>query len=331
MGSKAYPLLFLAVVFGLVAAWLVRSVMTNPTPASTAVAPPSDTRPVAVASADLLAGAGLTNFNVSVVELPVDAVPAGAFASVADALADNPIALTAIAAREVLLPGKLSTGISRRILTSRIPDGERAITIPVNVIRGVGGFVLPGDRVDILVTTAAASGQPLTYTILQDMSVLGVDQLSAQPDEGDAIVVSAVTLLADPDEAKVLTLAQRIGDLTLMLRNEGDATSDVSANATLEDLWEYDLETIQNTIQEIFPAEQNLEITTANGRVIIGGEVSSEEARSALIDGVRVFAANDAIVDLTQISDPAPDRVIVATVQIIRGREIESVDFEELR
>jgi len=155
--------------------------------------------------------------------------------------------------------------------------------------------------------------------------------LSAQPDEGDAIVVSAVTLLADPDEAKVLTLAQRIGDLTLMLRNEGDATSDVSANATLEDLWEYDLESIQNTIQEIFPAEQNLEITTANGRVIIGGEVSSEEARSALIDGVRVFAANDAIVDLTQISDPAPDRVIVATVQIIRGREIESVDFEELR
>lgn len=265
MGSKAYPLLFLAIIFGLAAAWLVRSVMISQAPVSTAEIPPSDTRPVAVASVDLLAGAGLTNFNVSVVELPVDVVPEGAFASVADALADNPIALTAIAAREVLLPAKLSTGISRRILTSRIPDGERAITIPVNVIRGVGGFVLPGDRVDILVTTAAASGQPLTYTVLQDMSVLGVDQLSAQPDEGDAIVVSAVTLLARPDEAKVLTLAQRIGDLTLMLRNEGDATSDVSANATLEDLWEYDLESIQNTIQEIFPAEQNLAITTANG------------------------------------------------------------------
>jgi len=331
MGSRAYPLLLLAAIFGLAAAWLVRSLLNNPSAPVTTELPPSDTRPVAVAAVDLVAGAELTNLSVSVVDLPVDAVPDGAYSTIAGALANNPFAVSDIAAREVLLPSKLSTGMARRVLTSRIPDGERAITIPVNEIRGVGGFVLPGDRVDILLTTSVPSGQPLTFSILQDMTVLGVDQLSSQPDESDAVVVNAVTLLADPSEAKILTLAQRIGDLTLMLRNEVDATPDLSSNITLNDLWEYDVESIRSTIQEIFPTEQGLEITTANGRVIISGEISSEEARSSILTTIRVFAANDAIVDLTQTRPPAPTRRISATVQVLRGRDLEARNFEEIR
>ena len=197
--------------------------------------------PTVVAVADLSVGLQLEDIHLRIVELPEEAVPVGAYQTVADALAaETPIVLVSMRAGEVVLPDKLSTGIALRGLTTRIPDGARAVSIPVNVVSGVGGFVLPGDRVDVLHTTAIGrrDGQLVTRTLLQGVMVLGGDQVSSEATE-EPIVVAVVTLRAEPGEAKTLTLAQRVGDLTLMLRNEGDGDEEDSETIDLNDLWDY--------------------------------------------------------------------------------------------
>jgi pilus assembly protein CpaB len=240
MRSRALLLLLLAVVLGSLAAYLVNNIVTQQVALPVAVEQPAGV-PTVVALTDLAVGLELEEIHLRVVELPEEAVPTGSYQTVEEVLAaETPIVLVTMRAGEVILPDKLSTGIALRGLTTRIPDGERAISIPVNEVRGVGGFVLPGDRVDVLHTTAIGrrDGRPVTRTLLQDMLVLGVDQVSSQATE-EPVVVNVVTLLAGPEEAKTLTLAQQVGDLTLMLRNEGDGGEDESPTISLDDLWDF--------------------------------------------------------------------------------------------
>lgn len=240
MRFRALLLLLAAIILGSLAAFLVNSVVTRQVTQQEVAAPPTGI-PAVVAATDLTVGLSLEAVHLRVVELPADAYPAGAYTSIAQLLAEQPpIVLAEMRTGEVLLPFKLSTGVELRGLTTRIPDGMRAVSIPVNEVRGVGGFVLPGDRVDVLHTTSIGrrDEQPVTRTLMQDMLVLGVDQTSAQTEES-AIVVNVVTLLAEPEQAKTLTLAQQVGDLTLMLRNEGDRGQDGSATVALDDLWTF--------------------------------------------------------------------------------------------
>ena len=240
MRIRALLLLLLAVVLGSLAAYLVNNIVTRQVAQPVAV-DQSEGVSTVVAVTDLSVGLELEDIHLRIVELPAEAVPVGSYQSVAEALAEEtPIVLVSMRAGEVVLPDKLSTGVALRGLTTRIPDGERAISISVNEVRGVGGFVLPGDRVDVLHTTTIGrrDGRLVTRTLLQDMLVLGVDQVSSEATE-EPLVVNVVTLLADPDEAKTLTLAQRVGDLTLMLRNEGDSGEDDSETIILDDLWDY--------------------------------------------------------------------------------------------
>lgn len=240
MRYRALLLLLLAIVLGSLAAYLVNNIVTQQVGQPVAIDQPAGV-PTVVAVADLTIGLELEDIHLGIAELPEEAVPIGSYQSVTDVLAEEtPIVLVNMRAGEVVLPDKLSTGIAMRGLTTRIPDGARAISIPVNVVSGVGGFVLPGDRVDVLHTTTIGrrDGRLVTRTLLQDMLVLGVDQVSSEATE-EPIVVTVVTLLAEPEEAKTLTLAQRVGDLTLMLRNEGDGNEDDSETVALDDLWEY--------------------------------------------------------------------------------------------
>jgi pilus assembly protein CpaB len=240
MRSRALLLLLLAIVLGSLAAYLVNNIVTQQVAQPVAVEQPAGV-PTVVALTDLTVGLELENIHLRVIELPEEAVPVGSYQTLEEVLAaETPIVLVNMLAGEVVLPDKLSTGVALRGLTTRIPDGERAISIPVNEVRGVGGFVLPGDRVDVLHTTSIGrrDGRPVIRTLLQDMLVLGVDQVSSQTAE-EPVVVNVVTLLADPEEAKTLTLAQQVGDLTLMLRNEGDGSEDESPTISLDDLWDF--------------------------------------------------------------------------------------------
>lgn len=241
MRYRALVLLGIAVVLGGLAAFMVSQVL-NREIAVQAEMKPQKVEPAVVAAVDLPVGTKLEAVQLRVADLPVDAYPAGSYRKVEEVIGgDKPsVVISEIHMGEVVLPNKLSTGVMRRGLTARIPDGMRAISIPVNEVRGVGGFVLPGDRVDVLHTTAIGrkDNKVVTRTLLQNMVVLGVDQVSSDNEE-KPIVVNVVTLLANPDQAKTLTLAQKVGDLTLSLRNEGDSDSDTSETVALNDLWSY--------------------------------------------------------------------------------------------
>lgn len=241
MKNKASLLLVLALVFGVLAAYMVKNAIElQATPGAAAVL---EVRPGVVAAVDLPVGTVLERSHLKVVDFTIASMPAGGYATVDEVLAGEspPVVVLGIGANEAVLPSKLSTGVPRRGLTARIPDGLRAIAIPVNDVRGVGGFVLPGDVVDVLHTTTVGrrDDQPVSRTLMQGLTVLGVDQRSDEEQE-NAVVVKVVTLLATPQQAKTLTLSQQVGHLTLALRNEGDIARDDSSTVALTDLWSLD-------------------------------------------------------------------------------------------
>jgi len=260
------------------AAYLVNNIVTQQATQPATVAQETGV-PTVVAVTDLSVGLELQDIHLRVVELPEEAIPTSAYQTVAEVLANEiPIVLVPMRAGEVVMSEKLSTGVPLRGLTSRIPDGARAVSIPVNEVRGVGGFVLPGDHVDVLHTTTIGrrDGNLVTRTLLQDMIVLGVDQVSSEATE-EPVVVNVVTLLADPEEAKTLTLAQRVGDLTLLLRNEGDRAEDESITIALDDLWEYGPE-------DFIPRATS----TAAGRGTTAGQLPPNQREVQVIRGLEI-------------------------------------------
>lgn len=238
---KALLLLGFALALGGVAAYMVSSSMNQQvvTPDQTII---PETRSVVIAAANLPVGTALDRAHLRIVEFPVETYPMNSYQSIDQVFeGDIPVVMVTMHEREVVLPQRLSIGVLRRGITARIPDGYRAIAIPVNDVRGVGGFVLPGDRVDVLHTTSVGrrDDRPVTRTLLEGVSVLGVDQLSSENHE-NPLVVKVVTLLANPEQAKALTLAQQVGHLTLSLRNAGDDSEDSSFTIALNDLWNYE-------------------------------------------------------------------------------------------
>ena len=156
------------------------------------------------------------------------------FGSVEDVVGADPRSvLFPIEASEPILATKITGPGERPGLARLIADGNRAITVRVNDVAGVAGFVLPGDRVDV-VLTVTSSDVMNTDVILQNVRVLTVDQ-SADERTTDPIVVKAVTLEVDPVGAQKVSLAQTIGTISLSLRGSGDSSSVKVATVTPSD------------------------------------------------------------------------------------------------
>lgn len=282
MRSRALLFLALALALGGAAAYLVNNMLSSQTPPAVveAPAPRVEGRATVVADMDLPVGTVLDSSHLRVVALPPNAVPAGSYTSIEDALATPPVTvMSALSASEVILPSRLSTGIVYRGITGNITDGKRGISIPVNAVRGVAGFVLPGDRVDVLHTTSVGrrDEQPVTRTLLQNMTVLAIDQTQAE-DFSVPTLVNVVTLLATLEEAKTLTLAQEVGTLTLTLRNELDDSKDDSSTIALNNLWTWDSEDLGTpaTTQNIAPATRN-RVEVIRGLTVNDEVVTSED------------------------------------------------------
>lgn len=236
MQKRAIVLLVLALIMGGIAVILVNTMLQRE--AVQRDVKPMNTQPVVVASVDLKTGTRLDALSIKTVDLPIDSLPDGVYSDSAVLLGDvAPIVLKEIRKNEVILPYKLSPQGARAGLPPRIPEDQRATTISVNEITGVAGFVLPGDYIDVIYTTSQnrSDKQPVTHTLLQNLLVLGVDQFSSE-DEDKPHVVNAVTLLVNPNEAKMLVLAQQTGSLNLMLRNEFDASMVQDRQISLKDL-----------------------------------------------------------------------------------------------
>jgi pilus assembly protein CpaB len=193
---------------------------------------------VVVAAADMKTGMRLDYAMLRLADWPEDSVPQGAFTTTEELLGDvAPVVLSDIRRGEPVLRHRLSPHGARGGLPARIPEDMRAITIPVNEIRGVAGFVSAGDFVDVLHTTTLGrrDERPVTRVILQNAQVLGRDQSSAT-DDSEPKIARAVTLLVSPHDGQRVALALATGEVGLMLRNEFDASLVETVAVTYEDL-----------------------------------------------------------------------------------------------
>lgn len=196
------------------------------------------TVPVVVAAADLGVGTRLEPALMRVVDWPVAVAPDGVFSDVKTVMGEKPpVVLQEIRRGEPVLPYKLSPHGARGGLPSRIPEDQRAITIPVTEVTGVAGFVVPGDFVDVLHTSVIGrkDNLPVTRVLLQNVQVLGIDQVTSR-DQAEPKVVNAVTLLANTEASQRLTLAMATGTITLILRNEFDASLLATSDVTWQNL-----------------------------------------------------------------------------------------------
>jgi pilus assembly protein CpaB len=196
----------------------------------------TDLKDVVVTARPLGVGVMVKPADVKVVKMPTSAFPKGGFSKVEDVL-DRPV-ISNILLEEPILEGRLAAKGSGLGLAPTIPVGMRAVTVRVNDVASVSGFVLPGMRVDVLVTGRPPSADgDMTSTVLQNMLVLSAGT-TIQPDaRGQAIQAPTVTLLATPAQSETLTLAGNEGRLQLVLRNSSDQNVEVTTGRYINELY----------------------------------------------------------------------------------------------
>lgn len=196
----------------------------------------SETKDLVVATRPLSVGVTVKPGDVKIVKISTDSFPKGAFSKDTDVL-DRPVSNN-ILADEPILEGRLAPRGAGVGLAPIIPPGMRAVTVRVNDVSGVAGFVLPNMRVDVLVTGRPPSGEgSITQTCLQNMIVLSAGQNLQADNRGQAISAPTVTLLADPKQAEILTLANQEGHIQLILRNGSDQEITQTPGRRVSDLF----------------------------------------------------------------------------------------------
>ncbi len=217
-------------LFGLSALVVAKTMMPNPGVAKAAAPPPVVGVPIVVAKAALKFGDKLDASKIEILKVPSNAVPDGAFSTTAQVLAQDgggaPVVLTPVAAREPLLPAKLSGPGARASVAAEIHDGMRAYTIKVSDVTGVGGHALPGDRVDVVLMRDLSTDQSrhsyVSQVVIQNIRVLGVD-LNADLASNKPATPTTATLEVSIPDAQKLAVAGDLGKLSLALRKTGSA------------------------------------------------------------------------------------------------------------
>lgn len=225
---RALIVMAVAVVFALAAValagrWLLRQ-------------PSSHAGRIVVAGADIDLGQRLAPEMLKMADWPADSMPKNAFAD--PAKLSGRVLKSSVLAGEPLSEAKLAPAGTLGGLSALITEGKRAITVRVNDVVGVAGFALPGNYVDIIVSTqkdpageAAPREQSISKIVLERILVLAVAQ-EVNRDETKPRVVNAVTLEVTPAQAEALDLARSVGTLSLALRNQIDPHSAATLGAT---------------------------------------------------------------------------------------------------
>ena len=197
---------------------------------------PLDLKDIVVAAKPLTVGGTIKPGDIKIVKVTATQFPRGAFSKVEEVM-DRPL-MSNILLDEPIQEGRLAARGSGLGIAPIIPVGMRAVTVRVTEVVGVAGFVLPGMRVDILLTgKAPESVDTVTTTVLQNITVLSAGQ-TYQPDaKGQAINASTVTLLVSPDQAETLTLASQEGRIQLVLRNGSDHNIEKTPGRDIRDLF----------------------------------------------------------------------------------------------
>lgn len=190
---------------------------------------------VVVAATDLEVGTKIGENDVRVAYFPADDLPPGSFHKKSQVVGHGVI--LPISKGEFILPNKVA-GQNVYGLPSLIPPGMRAVSVRVNDTTAVSGFVLPGTRVDVLLTgNPEGSNQQQTTTVLENVAVIATGQRLERNAAGEAQNAPVVTLLVSPDDAQKLTLAMTQGHIQLALRNPMDTQQEELAAARTDSLY----------------------------------------------------------------------------------------------
>jgi pilus assembly protein CpaB len=229
-----------AVVFGLLAVFLANAWLNNRADeemrnlaAQRKPAPPAHT--IVVASRPLKFGDVLSGSALREISWPSSDLPKGAFAKVGELTAAKRVVLMPISVNEPILAAQITGPGERATLSAVLKSGMKAVTIRVNDVGGVAGFVLPGDHVDVLLTRPGDNKVSVNDVVIEDARVLAVDQMADDTTDKPA-VVKAVTLEVDETDGQKLALASMVGTLSLLLRKAGDVAADDTRQVSVTDL-----------------------------------------------------------------------------------------------
>jgi pilus assembly protein CpaB len=235
MRPNSVIILIIAILMGGLAAFLARNWLLSRTQTTATAAT------IVVASKQLPYGTQLAQDNVQEIPWAASVVPEGSFPS-REALfkEGRRITLATFQQNEPILNSKITGPGERASLSTLLDKDKRAITIRVDDVRGVAGFILPGDRVDVvLIRSDSESGVRRDYSdlLLQDVKVIAVDQLASEQ-KNSPTVAKAVTLEVTPQQAQKISLASDVGHLSLILRKAGDSNVVMNQRVTTSDLSE---------------------------------------------------------------------------------------------
>jgi pilus assembly protein CpaB len=227
-------ILLVAVVLGSIAALLARNWLAN-----NARSTQAGFGTIVVAASPIPFGAQLNAENTAEISWNTTAMPDAAFKTKEDLLKDGRrMTLALLARNEPILRSKITAPNQPATLSSMLEAGKRAVTVRVDDVRGVAGFIQPGDRVDVvMIRTAAESRNNDSYSdvILQSAKVLAIDQITGERTEQPTIA-KAVTLEVSPQDAQKILLATNIGRLSLILRQSAEANAVPARRVTEGDL-----------------------------------------------------------------------------------------------
>jgi pilus assembly protein CpaB len=223
MRNRIFAVLAIAILAGGGLAYGTYNAINNQ-PVKTVSVP---TQPVVVAAADLSLGTSLKKEDLTVVNFPKGQAPEGSFSTPQELIGRGVI--SQIVKNEPILAGKLASKEAGAGLPPVIPEGMRAVSVRVNEVIGVAGYVLPGTHVDVVVTQSPTS-QPqdtVSKVILSNVQVLTAGTRLEQDDKDKSkpMQVTVVTLLVYPDQAERLALASTEGKIQLALRNPLDTAA----------------------------------------------------------------------------------------------------------
>jgi len=235
MSIRTIATIAVSLLFGLIAVFLLQNYIRGQRVADQSQAVLAGTTPVVVAAQPIARGVALEPQLLKVVRYPQNSVPPGALTDVAQVSQGGARrALRPIAPNEPILADRVTSPGSKLSLSAMMTPGMRAVTFRSDDVAGVAGFVLPGDRVDVLLTRTV-NDATVTQVLGQNVKILAVDQLADEA-ANQPVVARALTIEVTPQFAQTIRLAQSVGSVSLALRQIGDEAPVLKTVATLRDL-----------------------------------------------------------------------------------------------
>jgi pilus assembly protein CpaB len=295
MRRTSFIILVIAIVMGGSAAYLTRSWLKDHVSAS----PNRPAGTIVVAAESLAYGTPMT--AESVVEIPwfSDTLPEGAFALKNDLVnGDRRVVLSPMKRGEAVLRSKITGPGQRASLASLLDEGRRAVTVQVDDVRGVAGFVLPGDFVDIVIIAEDGSTKRQSYSdiLLEHIKVLAIDQVASEG-EGQPTVAKAVTVEVTKEQAQKILLATNIGKLSLILSRPLESKPEPNRRVSEKDIGRTTPEPVVAAAPPPRPAPVTappvVPSNTVKISIVRNGETKEYTViRSDITDGKRTSSAN---------------------------------------